>query len=317
VQVYYELNSLLWGATVADIHALKKLDLNLLKVFESLYLEQNMTRTAEALHITPSAVSHGIKRLRDCLGDPLFQRSNNRMLPTPACQRMAPLIIDNLTRLRQIMQHWGEFQPLTSEHHFRIGMHYALEPSIFPALTTRLAQLAPKVTFSSVKVDRVTLTRDLSAGHMDLALDVALPIKAPVLHQKLIDDEFCVLIRKTHPLCNGMNKEAYFAAGHIGVSNRSSGASAEDLLFQQQGLSRKVVIRCQNYYSAKSMVANSDYLLTVPRMLAEHLRQDEVALLDLPLKIAPISTHLYWHKNTEQDSALTWLRAIFEGIFVN
>ena len=280
---------------MADMHALKKLDLNLLKVFESLYVEQNMTRTADALHITPSAVSHSIKRLRECLGDPLFQRSNNRMLPTPACQRMAPLIIDNLTRLRQIMQHWGEIQP---------------------ALTTRLASLAPNVTFSSVKVDRVTLTRDLSAGHMDLALDVALPIKSPVLHQKLIDDDFCVLMRSEHPLTENMSKDAYFAAGHIGVSNRSSGASVEDLLFQQQGLSRKVVIRCQNYYSAKSMAANSDNLLTVPRRLAEHLRQDDVALFDLPISIAPISTHMYWHKNTEQDSALTWLRALFDGIFV-
>jgi DNA-binding transcriptional LysR family regulator len=301
---------------MADMHALKKLDLNLLKVFESLYVEQNMTRTADALHITPSAVSHSIKRLRDCLGDPLFQRSNNRMLPTPACQRMAPLIIDNLTRLRQIMQHWGEFQPLTSEHHFRIGMHYALEPSILPALTTRLASLAPNVTFSSVKVDRVTLTRDLSAGHMDLALDVALPIKSPVLHQKLINDDFCVLMRSEHPLTQNMSKDAYFSAGHIGVSNRSSGASVEDLLFQQQGFSRKVVIRCQNYYSAKSMAANSDNLLTVPRRLAEHLRQDDVALFDLPISIAPISTHMYWHKNTEQDSALFWLRALFDGIFV-
>ena len=300
---------------MADMHALKKLDLNLLKVFESLYVEQNMTRTADVLHITPSAVSHAIKRLRECLGDPLFQRSNNRMLPTPACQRMAPLIIDNLTRLRQIMQHWGEFQPLTSEHHFRIGMHYALEPSILPALTTRLALMAPNVTFSSVKVDRVTLTRDLSAGHMDLALDVALPIKPPVQHQKLIDDEFCVLMRKQHPLTKSMNIKMYFDAKHIGVSNRSSGASVEDLSFQQLGMSRKVVIRCQNYYAAKSMVANSDNLLTLPRRLAEHLSQDDVELIDLPIKIAPISTHLYWHKNTEQDSALDWLRSLFKGIF--
>ena len=302
---------------MADVHALKKLDLNLLKVFESLYVEQNMTRTADALHITPSAVSHSIKRLRECLGDPLFQRSNNRMLPTPACQRMAPLIIDNLTRLRQIMQHWGEFQPLTSEHHFRIGMHYALEPSILPALTERLALLAPKVTFSSVRVDRITLTRDLGAGHIDLALDVALPIKSPVLHQKLIDDEFCVLVRKNHPLGESLTKDAYFNAEHIGVSNRSSGASVEDLLFQQQGLSRKVVIRCQNYYSAKGMVACSNHLLTVPRRIAEHLKQDDAQMVSLPINIADISTHLYWHKNTEQDSALSWLRALFDGIFIN
>ena len=139
---------------MADRQGVKKLDLNLLKVFESLYQQQNMTRTARELHITPSAVSHAVKRLRECLGDPLFQRSNNRMLPTPACQRMAPLIIDNLTHLRQIMQHWGEFDPGTSEHHFRIGMHYALEPSILPILAKTLAIQAPRVSFSSIKVER-------------------------------------------------------------------------------------------------------------------------------------------------------------------
>jgi DNA-binding transcriptional LysR family regulator len=85
-----------------------------------------MSRAADVLHITPPAVSHALKRLREYLCDPLFQRSNNRMLPTPACQRMAPQIIDNLTRLRQILWHWGEFQSHSSQHHFRLGIHYAL-----------------------------------------------------------------------------------------------------------------------------------------------------------------------------------------------
>ena len=87
-----------------DIKHIQQLDLNLLKVFQALYQEQNMTRAADVLHLTPSAVSHAMKRLRETLGDPLFKRSQNKMMPTPACQRMAPLIIDNLARLQQILQ---------------------------------------------------------------------------------------------------------------------------------------------------------------------------------------------------------------------
>ena len=219
---------------MADMTKIQQLDLNLLKVFESIYQEQNMSRAAEVLHITPSAVSHALKRLREYLGDPLFQRSNNRMLPTPACQRMAPQIIDNLTRLRQMLQHWGEFQPRSSQHHFRLGIHYALEPSILPRLAIKLAEFAPNTTFASVKVDRENLTRELGAGHIDMAFDVALPIKPPVLHTKIIDDGFCVLMRKGHPDENKLTRQRYFAAKHIGVSNRPSGASAEDILFQQQ-----------------------------------------------------------------------------------
>jgi DNA-binding transcriptional LysR family regulator len=304
---------------MTEVTKIQQLDLNLLKVFESIYQEQNMSRTAEVLHITPSAVSHALKRLRDYLGDPLFQRSNNRMLPTPACQRMAPQIIDNLTRLRQILQHWGEFQALNSQHHFRLGIHYALEPSILPRLAKKLTELAPNTTFASVKVDRENLTRALGAGHIDMAFDVALPIKPPVLHTKLIDDKFCVLMRKGHPLENNMTRQTYFAAKHIGVSNRPSGAAAEDILFQQQGLSRNISIRCQNYYAAKAMLMESDFLLTVPYLLGKELMADSDQINGLveavmPVQLANIETHLYWHKNTQDDEALSWFREIVQSI---
>lgn len=308
----------LW-AKMTEATKIQRLDLNLLKIFESIYQEQNMSRTAELLHITPSAVSHALKRLREYLGDPLFQRSNNKMLPTPACQRMAPQIIDTLTRLRQILQHWGEFQPLSSQHHFRLGIHYALEPSILPKLAKKLAEFAPNTTFSSVKVDRENLTRELGAGHIDMAFDVALPIKPPVLHTKLIDDKFCVLMRKGHPLAHNLTRDGYFAAKHIGVSNRPSGAAAEDILFQQQGLARRISIRCQNYYAAKAMLVESDLLLTVPYLLGRELLVDtdpSHGLVEalMPVTLSKIETHLYWHKNTQDDEALSWFRGILGGL---
>ena len=304
---------------MTDVTKIQQLDLNLLKVFESIYQEQNMSRAAEVLHITPSAVSHALKRLRDYLSDPLFQRSNNRMLPTPACQRMAPQIIDTLTRLRQILQHWGEFQPLNSQHHFRLGIHYALEPSILPRLAKKLAEFAPNTTFASVKVDRENLTRELGAGHIDMAFDVALPIKPPVLHTKLIDGQFCVLMRKGHPLEHNLTQENYFAAKHIGVSNRPSGDAAEDILFQHQGLSRRISIRCQNYYAAKAMLIESDFLLTVPYMLGKELLADSnqfrvLIEVPIPVQLTNIETHLYWHQNTQDDEALSWFREIVQSI---
>jgi DNA-binding transcriptional LysR family regulator len=296
-----------------DINNIQKLDLNLLKIFESIYQERNLSRSAEVLHITPSAVSHGLKRLREYLGDPLFQRSNNSMLPTPACQRMAPLIIDNLSRLRQILQHWGEFHPLTSEHHFRLGIHYAIEPSILPKLATMLSETAPNVTFSSIKVERENLSRLLTAGHVDMVFDVALPIKSPIQHKKLIDDEFCILMQQNHAFAKGLTKQDYFSAKHIGVSHRPSGAAAEDVLLQRQGLSRQISIRCQNYYAAKAIVQNSDLLLTVPTTLASQLIAQQqggksVVRHDMPFALNTLETHLYWHQNTEKDEALSWFR---------
>ena len=300
---------------MADFKAIQQLDLNLLKVFESLYNEQNMTRTAEALHITPSAVSHAVKRLRDCLQDPLFQRSQQRMLPTPACQRMAPLIIDNLSRLRQILQQWGDFDPATSKHHFRIGMHDAIELSLLPKLVRTFTDASPNVTFASIKTERNQLVRDLAAGHIDVALDVALPVKPPVMHQSLLDDEFCILMERSHPCSQGLDLTAYLEAEHLVVSNRPTGSALEDIQLQQLGYVRRSAIRCQNYFAAREVLKNRTCLLTLPRQLANELKDEQLTIQPLPLSIAPMTTHLYWHANTQDDAALSWLRDVLKAQF--
>ncbi|WP_231730988.1 LysR family transcriptional regulator [Lacimicrobium alkaliphilum] len=99
----------------------QQLDLNLLKIFEALYQERNMSRAAQRLHLTPSAVSHAIKRLRNQLADPLFSRQGNMMQPTALCESLAPALINNLDQLRQILQLSEQFSPETAVNYFRLG----------------------------------------------------------------------------------------------------------------------------------------------------------------------------------------------------
>lgn len=293
-----------------DSNRVQQLDLNLLKVFQALYQERNMTRTAEVLNLTPSAVSHAIKRLRDALGDTLFIRSQNQMVPTPACQRMAPAIIDTLSRLQQILQQWGEFDPLSSTHIFRVGMHDALEPTVLPQLITLLSRRAPNVGISSIKVDRNNLERELSSGHIDVALDVTMSIKKPVKQHKIISSGFCVVMRKGHPLQDKLEQKNYLESQHIIVSNRPLGMSMEDTFFQQQGMQRKTSIRCQNYFAATKILSSSNQLLTITKSMAKQLLNDELCVSEAPFALPKFGTSVYWHENTEQDSALTWLRSL-------
>jgi len=299
---------------MVDSKRIQQLDLNLLKVFQSLYQEQNMTRTAEALHLTPSAVSHAIKRLRDALDDPLFQRSQNKMVPTAACQRMAPKIIESLSYLQQVLQQWGEFEPAQSEHNFRIGMHDALEPVILPMLTGVLAKRAPKVGFASVKIDRSNLARELSAGSVDIALDVTIDVKKPIKQAELWSSKFAVLMRKKHPLKEILSQEQYLASQHISVSNRPHGMTIEDTFFQQLGVNRQTNIRCQNYLAATQILKSSDQLLTVTKIMADHLLDKDLITVESPFDIPRFGISMYWHEHGEQDSASTWLRTILEEI---
>ena len=76
------------------------LDLNLLAIFDAVHELRSVTRAAERLGLTQSAVSHALRRLRDTVGDPLFVRDGRRLQPTARATEMAPAVRDGLAHLR-------------------------------------------------------------------------------------------------------------------------------------------------------------------------------------------------------------------------
>ncbi|GGI91363.1 LysR family transcriptional regulator [Shewanella gelidii] len=297
-------------STISTSKAIQQLDLNLLKVFESLYRERNMTQTAKVLFITPSAVSHAMKRLREALGDPLFVRQGQLMQPTPACDRMAPQLLDGLIRIRQILQQCGAFDLATTEQTFSLSIHDALEAMTIPSIIKDVNQYAPNAKLASIKLDRDNMSRQLASGQIDVAIDVAMPLKSPIHHYKLSSDPFCVLMNANHKLASSLDQKSYIAAEHIAVSLRASGRVVEDLALQQQGVNRKIGVRCQNYQTAKDILKHSSALLTLPKLIAQQLVDRELVITHLPFQISDVETRLYWHKNTEEDEAMIWLRKL-------
>ena len=290
--------------------SIQQLDLNLLKIFECLYVEQNMTLAAKTLFITPSAVSHAIKRLRLVLNDPLFIRQGQLMKPTPACKRMAPQLINHLNRIRQILQQCGQFDPQHTQQIFKIAIHEALESQIIPLLINRVSHLIPNAQLVSVALSRDLIVRQLASGEIDIAIDVARAISTSISHQKLLSDPFCVVADSTtfNVKDNVLTAAAYMNAGHVVVSSRPAGKVIEDIQLQQQGLNRLVKYRCQTYQTAAKIIKGSNLLLTVPRSLAEQFTESHLTIYPLPINIGEIETHQYWHKNTENDAAMEWLR---------
>lgn len=64
------------------ICSLSKIDLNLLTLFCLIYSVGSISKVADMLDISPSAVSQSLRKLREMMGDNLFVRSGNMLLPT-------------------------------------------------------------------------------------------------------------------------------------------------------------------------------------------------------------------------------------------
>ena len=294
--------------TVHDSSRLLRLDLNLFRVFEAVHRERNLTRAAEAW---PGPV--GIEpcrgaRLRTQVGDPLFRRQGKGVAPTARAEQLAPAIQLALTGLRQAVQSGVSFEPRRCSRAWCCSIRSELEPLLLPALNARLRAAAPRIEVASVRLDRATLKADLAAGRIDLAIDVAQSTAPELHHQPLLEDEFCVVAAS--PL-RRLTLRAYLAAGHIVVSSRRSGAAFEDLALNRRGLQRQVVLRCQSYEAACRIAAASDLLLTMPKGQAGMLRSTPaVRLLKPPLELPPFETHLYWHRQMENDPGSQWLRRV-------
>lgn len=295
---------------MASLKTIAQLDLNLLKVLEAMYQHRNLTRAAEVLNITPSAVSHALKRLRVSLDDPLFERRGQQMTPTPVCRRLVPEVLQILNTLRQSLQSFGEFSPETSQQTLHIAIHDALEPMLFPVLFNAFRRAAPKLALVSVKLDRAQLESQLETGQVDVAIDIARPLGAPIEHRPLMTSAFCVLGNSAIFSERALTTEQYGKADHVVVSNRPTGKVVEDLAFAQLGFNRNVIVRCQNYPTAIQIVKDQPLLLTLPDSIALAWDITGLTRFELPFEVPASETRLYWHALSGDDPLLRWARGV-------
>ncbi|HCF3811569.1 TPA: LysR family transcriptional regulator [Pseudomonas aeruginosa] len=282
-----------------------RLDLNLFRVFAVIYRERNLTRAAERLCISQSAVSHALARMRQQLEDPLFVREAQGVVPSALATQMWPDIEEGLGFFQRAVERGERFDPARDIERVTLAMADEIEPILLPVLASALRKEAPSLQVASVRVSRPTLRADLAAGRLDCAIDVAQAAEESLQHAPLTRDEFVVVSRQAEPI----DREGYLSAAHVTVSARRTGRSLEDWELTRQGIERRVMLRCQHYQSACRLVADSDLLLTVPRNLA--LAANALVgnhIHPLPIAIPAVELHLFWHKERERDPTNSWLR---------
>ena len=287
-----------------------RIDLNLLVVFDTIYAEASITRASRRLNLSQPAISHALGRLRQMVEDPLFTRHGRLMTPTPLARQMIEPIRQSLERIEATLTKGTRFAPGTAVKHFTVGMRDALEAAVLGGLMRNIAKNAPRVDISAVKTERRELERELSAGTMDAAIDVLLPLPDEVRRERLGTEWLTVVARRRNPKVGPrLTLHTYLGQEHILVSSRRRGLSAEDFELGRQNLRRRIRLRCQSYFAACRVVNETDLILTMPQRHARILNaQFGNQLLPFPLKVPAFDTYLYWHANADGDPANMWLR---------
>lgn len=287
---------------------MERIDLNLFRVLDAIYTQGGVSAAARTLHLTQPAVTHALGRLRDHLGDPLFVRQGNRLLPTEKVRAMMPSVQSHLKGLLASAHAQATFAPSRLQMEFAIGFRDILESIALPRLMAEIGPEAPGVRLVSRRVAADEMERELSAGTLDLVVDRPLRAGTRISRQHLLDETLVVAMRRGHPSARQLSRADYLAAPHVVVSPLGE-ANALDTLLGQKGAFREVRMVAQHYFAACQIVAASDLLLTVPKAYAEHVAPLlPMALQPLPIRIKAFPIFAYWHDSKDGDPAHAWFR---------
>src|SRR4051812_21199406 len=124
---------------------LLRIDLSLLVLFNTVLEEGHVARAAQRLNLTPSAVSHGLRRLRRLLHDPLFLKTPSGVKPTDRARALAGPVAELLTRVAGIVSTAGPFNPKAAQRCFTIGAPDALAGLFFGPLVSPPAREGPRI----------------------------------------------------------------------------------------------------------------------------------------------------------------------------
>ena len=299
----------------------RTLDLNLLRVFDQVMAERNLTRAARNLNMTQPAVSNALNRLREHLGDRLVTRSGYGVEPTPRALALWPAVADALRQLEASFNP-GQFIASQANNSFTLALADATAAEVVPGLVEILERDAPGVSVRTVPLTTRDPRRLLDEGAVDLAVgffpaviaDLTAQAQGGVMpafeHQRLYDGVYVCVMRKGHPLSKGtLTLDKFCAARHMLVSFSGRPFGFIDESLASLGRQRRVVLTVNQFFTAGRVVETSDLLSVLPRhFISVTGREDQLEQRPLPFEVPPVHVDSLWHRRQAQRPDHGWLR---------
>jgi len=298
---------------------LHRIDLNLLVLFQAVLEELHVGRAATRLHISASAVSHGLTRLRRLLNDPLFLRTPKGVVPTARAAELAEPIADILARATHVVASAEPFNPETSTRRFSIGAPDGVSAVLLRPLLNELQRLAPRVdvsvrqllpTHGETSPERAwrEAFADLEVREMDVAIVPSPHIPTRFHRRALYTEDFVLAMRPDHDYAKDPSLSRYCESEHLMVSLRGDPHGFVDTALEQRGMRRRVALTVPNFMFALAVVADTNMIAALPRHFASmYASRFDVKLCELPFPAGKSELHAIVPKVALLDAGVAWL----------
>ncbi len=302
---------------------MSEIDLNLLVALDVLLSERSVTAAAKKLHLSPSAMSRTLARLRTVLGDPVLVSAGRGMVATPHAEAIADEVRRLNADVHAVLRPAPGIDPKTLKRVFTLRANEAFVVTYGARLSAAVTDAAPGVQLRfAPKPDKDI--KPLREGLVDLDIGVISGDGAELRAQTLYRDTFVGVVRQGHPILagEGVTAERYAGFdhvtnwGHVVASRRGQFTGPVDDALTDVGLEREVRVVVPSFPAVLAMAAASDLIGLVPKSFGEAMaRAYDVVLFALPVETRGIVVSQIWHPRVDADPGHRWLRGVIHEAF--
>lgn len=285
-----------------------RLDLNLLIALRALLTERNVTRAGEALHVSQSAMSGILARLRDYFDDPLIVPIGRKMALTPLGEDLVDKVHDVLMRIDTTLTSRPQFDPSTSKRRFSIVASDYVTQVLMAEVVQQIYREAPGIGLDFRQPSDNVLA-ELEAGEVDFVIN---PERYALDHQgyaTLFTDSYHALVdRENARVGNVLTLDQYQALGHVAFL--SNGVPFFESWFSKtHGNSRSIEVVANGFGALPLLVRGTPRVATVHTRLALQMsRELPLRMVWLDFAKPKLVETLQWHRLRNDDQGLQWLR---------
>ncbi|MDH4557971.1 LysR family transcriptional regulator [Pseudomonas sp. BN417] len=287
---------------------LRRVDLNLLIVFETLMHERSVTRAAEKLFLGQPAISAALARLRTLFDDPLFVRTGRSMEPSARAMEIFALLSPALDSISTAVSRAADFDPATSTAVFRVGLSDDVEFALLPALLRRLRAEAPGVVLVVRRTNYLLMPNLLASGEISVGVSYTDELPANAKRKTLRRSKPKLLRADTVP--GALSVDDYCERPHALVSFAGDLNGFVDEELAKIGRKRRVVLAVPQFNGLGTLLAGTDLVAMVPDYTAAALTAaGGLRAEDPPMSTQAFELSMAWRGAQDNDPAERWLRS--------
>ncbi|WP_152662853.1 LysR family transcriptional regulator [Halomonas sp. HG01] len=295
---------------------MERINLNLLRALNALLEHRNVTRAAEKLNISQSAMSRQLGQLRTYFDDEILIREGGDYLLSALAQELKPSIQSIVSQVDNLRNETQK-EPEKYQRSFTFSSTDYVANFIFPDVIKAIQAKAPGIDihYRQWQPDWIN---QLGSLPIDFASTMTSAPPENLYGIHLGQDHPVVLMKKSHPLSSmsdiSLPKPLEFPFIRITAGGDKDGFF--DTHLEKKGLKRRVAVETPFFTSAFNICESSEMLVIVPRHIAENARKihavswRELGMDDLPQH----EYYLLWHSIHHHDQAHRWLRELIAEI---